>query len=207
MGQSEDPHSHAATSRRPFDDIDKWVKIFDDPGRAEWQKPQEVVAALGLRPGDWVADIGAGTGYFSRHLAQAVSAEGRVYAIDTEAGMVEHLAKRAQREKTPQVRAVKAEPEDPNLPREGVHLVLIVDTYHHLDDRVRYLRRLAGSLRNQGRVAIIDFQKRELPVGPPLDHKLARQSVIDEFVEAGYRLREEPEILPYQYFLIFEPGV
>ncbi len=201
-----DHRSHDATSRHPFDDVEKWVKIFDDPERAEWQKPAEVVAALDLKPGQHVADLGAGTGYFSRFLAEAVGPHGRVYAIDTEPEMVEHLEKRAARERTPQVKAVLARADDPELPEEGIDLVLVVDTYHHLDDRVRYLERLARGLRPAGGVAIIDFQKRELPVGPPPEHKLAREIVIEEFEEAGYRLREEPDLLPYQYFLIFEPG-
>ena len=199
-------HSHDATSRHPFDDVEKWVEIFDDPERAEWQKPAEVVAALGLKPGQHVADLGAGTGYFSRFLAEAVGLHGRVYAVDTESEMVEHLAERAERERTPQVKAVLAQLDDPELPEEGVDLVLVVDTYHHLDDRVRYLERLAERLRPAGGVAIIDFQKRELPIGPPPEHKLAREIVIEEFEEAGYRLREEPDLLPYQYFLIFELG-
>ena len=201
-----DHPSHDATSRHPFDDVEKWVEIFDDPERAEWQKPADVVVALGLKPGQRVADLGAGTGYFSRFLAEAVGPQGRVYAIDTEPEMVEHLARRAERERTLQVDAVLAEPDDPGLPEEGVDLVLVVDTYHHIDDRVHYLERLAKRLRPSGSVAIIDFQKRKLPIGPPPEHKLARETVIDEFDEAGFRLREEPELLPYQYFLIFEPG-
>lgn len=201
----EDLHEHAATARHPFDDIDKWVRIFDDPARDEWQKPEQVVKALGLGEGQRVADIGAGTGYFSRHLAEAVGESGRVYAIDTEREMVEHMARRAEKERTPQVQAILAAPDDPKIPEGGADLVLMVDTYHHIDDRVRYLRRLARSLRPGGRLAIIDFEKRPLPVGPPLDHKLARETVLEELEEAGYRLVEEPGILPHQYFLIFAP--
>jgi ubiquinone/menaquinone biosynthesis C-methylase UbiE len=201
-----DPHTHDATARHPFDDIKKWVGVFDDPGRDEWQKPEHVVQALGLKPGQRVADIGAGTGYFNRHLARAVGRKGKVYAIDIEPQMVEHMRERAEREETPQVEAILGAPDDPRLPEGGVDLVLIVDTYHHVDSRVRYLRRLASRLRPGGRVAIVDFEKRELPVGPPLEHKLSRDEVVGEFVEAGYSLSSEPGGLPYQYFLLFEPA-
>lgn len=204
--RQEDAHPHEATAHHPFDDVRKWVGIFDDPGRDEWQKPQEMVRALGLEPGQSVADLGAGTGYFSRYLARAVGHSGRVYAVDTEPKMVKHLARRARKEGTPQVRALLARPDDPALPADGVDLVLIVDTFHHIDDRVRYLEKLARRLKPGGRVAVVDFEKRPLPVGPPLEHKLARESVIQEFEEAGYELREAPELLPYQYFLIFAPG-
>jgi ubiquinone/menaquinone biosynthesis C-methylase UbiE len=204
--EAPDPHTHDATARHPFDDIKKWVGVFDDPGRDKWQKPEQVVRALGLKPGQRVADIGAGTGYFNRHLARAVGRGGKVYAIDIEPQMVEHMIQRAERENTPQVEPILGAPGDPRLPTDGVDLVLIVDTYHHIDSRVRYLKRLAHRLRQGGRVAIVDFEKRELPVGPPLEHKLARDEVVAEFVEAGYSLREEPGGLPYQYFLVFGPG-
>lgn len=201
-----DPHPHAATAHHPFTDIDKWVRIFDDPSRDKWQKPEEVVSALELEEGQSVADVGAGTGYFSRHLARAVGVSGRVYAVDTEPEMVEHMRARAEKERTPRVEVVLARPDDPGLPEDGVDLVLMVDTYHHIDDRVRYLRRMSQNLRPGGRLAIIDFEKRPLPVGPALEHKLARETVVEEVEEAGYRLVEEPDFLPYQYFLIFEPG-
>ena len=83
-------------------------------------------------------------------------------------------------------------------------MVLVVDTYHHIDDRVAYFRRLRGSLRPPGRVAVVDWQKRELPVGPEMDHKLAREQVVHEMEQAGFKLVEESGILPYQYFLIFQ---
>jgi len=84
-----------------------------------------------------------------------------------------------------------------------VDVVLIVDTFHHLDDRVNYLRRLKPFLKPAGRIAIVDFKKEPLPVGPPPEHKLAREQVVEEFAAAGYRLAAEPAVLPYQYFLIF----
>jgi ubiquinone/menaquinone biosynthesis C-methylase UbiE len=197
--------SHDATSHRRFDDPTYWSSVFDDPARAAWQKPDEVVAALGLRPGQCVADLGAGTGYFSRLLSAAVGPNGTVFAVDPEPNLVAHLRERSEREHTPNVTPVLASADNPRLPAGQVDLVLVVDTYHHIDDRITYLRNLKRVLRQGGRVAVIDWQKRPLPVGPEMDHKLAREQVIDEMKEAGYRLAEEPTFLVYQYFLIFTP--
>jgi ubiquinone/menaquinone biosynthesis C-methylase UbiE len=198
--------SDDATSHRRFDDPAYWSKVFDDPGRAAWQKPEELVAALGLRPGQCVADLGAGTGYFSRLLSAAVGPTGTVLAVDPEPNLVAHLRQRAEREGSANVVPVLASLDNPRLPAGLVDVVLIVDTVHHIDDRVAYFRRLRQALRPPGRIAIVDWQKRELPVGPEMDHKLAREQVVREMETAGYRLVEEPSILPYQYFLIFQPS-
>ena len=203
-GQTPGPHD--ATAHHPFTGVEKWTKIFDDPKRDEWQKPQQVVAALALKPGQIVADLGAGTGYFERQLSKAVAPGGIVLAIDTEPEMVQHLGERARKETTPNVVPVLALPEDPFLPPGRVDCVLIVDTYHHLDDRLDYFRRMQDSLAPGGRVAVVDFHKRDMPVGPPLQHKLAREFVVDEMKEAGYLLADEKTFLPYHYFLIFRPG-
>jgi predicted methyltransferase len=197
---------HDATAHHPFTDVDRWTKLFDDPRRDAWQKPQEIVAALGLRPGQVVADLGAGTGYFERYLSRAVTPGGIVLAVDSEPEMVRHLGQRALKEQTPNVVPVLALPDEPFLPPRRVDCVLIVDTYHHIDDRLDYFRRMKEALAPGGRVAIVDFHKRDLPVGPPPEHKLAREFVLDEMKQAGWRLAAEPTFLPYHYFLIFQPA-
>ncbi len=200
------PHAgtHDATSHHSFADVGSWVAVFDDPARAAWQKPAAVVAALQLRPGMSVADLGAGTGYFSRYLAAAVGDTGTVFAVHTEPNLVAHLRERAEHEHTPNVVPILASADNPRLPASGVDVVLIVDTVHHIDDRTNYLRRLRQVLKPGGRVAIIDFKKEDIPVGPPPEHKLARAQIVEELTSAGYRLVAEPDVLPYQYFLIFQ---
>jgi len=198
-------HDHDATVSHPFDDVERWESVFDDPSRAEWQKPAEIPAAIGLKEGMVVADIGAGTGYFERYFSKAVGPDGRVYAVDIEPHMVAHLEKRAAEEKTPNVVAVLAEPDDPKLPAGGVDVIFVCDTWHHINDRLAYLKRLAASLRPGGRLAIVDFHKKPLPVGPPPQHKLAREVVVDELAQAGWSLAGESDRLPYQYLLIFTP--
>jgi ubiquinone/menaquinone biosynthesis C-methylase UbiE len=187
-----------------FEDTERWIERFESPERAAYQKPDEVVAALGLKPGQTAADIGAGSGYFTFRLARAVGPGGRVYAVDIEPGMVAAIGERAESEQGGDVvTGIVAEPDDPKLPDGKIDLVLVVNTIHHIENRVDYLGRLAEDLTPAGRVAIVDYKEGDLPVGPPAAHKLSRQTVIDEFAEAGYRLEREETFLPYQHFLIF----
>ena len=197
--------SDRATAFHSFADVSYWSTVFDDPERDAWQKPKELVAALALRPGQTVADLGAGTGYFSRYLAAAVGPDGSVLAVEVEPTLVVHLRDRADREATANVVPVLASTDNPRLPTGGVDLVLIADTYHHLDHRTRYLPQLRGALRPGGRIAIVDWKPGALAKGPPPDHKLPREQVIDEMRIAGFTLAEDDDVLPYQYFLVFRP--
>jgi ubiquinone/menaquinone biosynthesis C-methylase UbiE len=192
-----------ATSRRSFADVEHWKSVFDDPTRDEWQRPQEVVKALALKPGMSVADLGAGTGYFSRYLSSAVGESGTVFAVEVEPNLIVHLRERAEKEASANVIPILASYDNPRLPPRSVDLVLIVDTFHHIDDRRTYLEKLNRVLKRGGRVVIIDWQKRELPVGPPIDHKLSEEQIEQEMRAVGYELLQRPDILPYQYFLIF----
>ncbi len=198
--------SHDATVHHPFKGIDQWVRVFDDPKRDAWQKPEETVAALRIVPGMTVADLGAGTGYFNRYLSKAVGPRGMVLALDTEVEMVQHMAERNRREKLSNVLPVLVNPDDPFLPSHRLDRVLIVDTYHHIDDRLNYFRRMKEALAPKGSVVVVDYFKRPLPVGPPPEHKLGRDFVIDEMRQSGYTLAREETFLPYQYFLVFEPA-
>lgn len=197
---------HDATSRHPFNEVKKWVRVFDDPARDEWQRPADVVAALHLEPGMTVADLGSGTGYFVEHLSRPVSPGGMVLAIDTEPEMVKYIGARATRGGLGNVVPVLAQPDDPYLPLGRVDRVLIVDTYHHIDNRLGYFGTMLKALTSSGRIAIVDFKKKPLPVGPPPEHKLTRGFVIEEMETAGWTLDREETFLPFQYFLIFRPA-
>jgi SAM-dependent methyltransferase len=192
--QSPGTHEHS------FHDADKWARVFDDPQRDAWQKPHEVIQALKLDPNAAVADIGAGTGYFSSRLARMLPA-GRVYAVDTEPDMVKHLRERAKRENLQNIIVVPAQPDNPKLPGK-VDLALFVDVYHHVANRERYLRTLGESLKPDGRVAIVDFRM-DAPTGPPKSARVAPDRVKSEFRSAGYDLVQEHAFLPNQYFLVF----
>jgi ubiquinone/menaquinone biosynthesis C-methylase UbiE len=133
-----------------------------------------------------------------------VGPEGTVLAIDPEPEMVRFLGQRARRDGLGNVLPVLGMYEDPFLPRGRVDRVLIVDTYHHIDDRLDYFGRMRRDVAPGGRVVIVDFHKRPLPVGPPPEHKLDRKTVVDEMERAGWRLDGEIRTLPYQYVLVFD---
>ncbi|HKY30923.1 MAG TPA: class I SAM-dependent methyltransferase [Candidatus Polarisedimenticolia bacterium] len=203
--QHDHQRDHQATADHPFDDVEKWVRIFEAPERAAWQKPAEIPGALGVEPGMAVADIGAGTGYFGPHFSRAVGPEGVVYAVDLEPKMVAYMEERFRKEGLSNVRPQLGAADDPKLPQAGLDLIFLCDTYHHVSGRVEYIAKLGRALKSGGRVAIVDYHKRELPVGPPPEHKLAREQVISEFAEAGWVMTGERDLLPYQYVLIFAP--
>jgi SAM-dependent methyltransferase len=192
------PHTH----RHSFGDAEKWAHVFDDPARDAWQKPHEVIQALALPPEARVADLGAGTGYFAARLANMLPG-GRIYAADIEPDMVRYLGERAKREGLANLVPVAAAPDDPHLP-EMVDLILLVDVYHHIEDRVAYFRRLHEALRPGGRVAIVDF-KLDSPAGPPRAARIAPDTVKAEMAAAGYALTATFDFLPRQYFLVFQP--
>jgi ubiquinone/menaquinone biosynthesis C-methylase UbiE len=200
---AEQAHAPAGV-HHGFAEVEKWEARFESPARAQWQKPDDVVRALNLRPGQVVVDLGAGTGYFARRFAPAVAPGGQVLALDVEPAMVEHM-KRDAREHALQNYAARAvKPHDPELTDASVDVVFLCNTYHHIANRPTYFRRVARALRSGGRVVIVDFVKREIPVGPPPQHKIAREAVVQEMAEAGYSLARAHDFLPYQYFLEFE---
>jgi arsenite methyltransferase len=204
---------HAARAQKPsenphhgFHDAAYWAKTFESPERAKWQKPDQVVRALKLKPGQVVIDIGAGTGYFTRRFAKAVAPLGKAVGLDIEPEMVAYMQADAKKLGVNNYDARVVKPDDPGLAPNSVDLVFFCDTLHHMDNRVAYFRKLAAALRPGGRVAVIDFKKKPLPLGPPPEIKLSREQVVGEFHDAGYRLVAEYNFLPYQYFLEFEPG-
>lgn len=184
-----------------FDNPELSAKSFDDPARDAWQMPDRVIATLSLKPGQIVADIGSGTGYFTIRLAKS-PAKPKVYGADIEPAMVKYLQDRAVKEGTGNVIAVTAAADKPNLP-EPVDLVLIVDTYHHIGDRQTYFSKLKSSLKPGGRVAIIDF-KPDSPEGPPKEFRFPPEKFQAEMSKAGYKLAQKYDFLPRQHFLIFE---
>lgn len=192
-----------STHHHSFGEAEKWAHVFDDPKRDEWQKPHEVIRALALPPDAVVADIGAGTGYFSARLATMLP-KGRVFAADIEPSMVRHLAERAARDGLSNLTPVRAQADTPGLPAK-VDLVLMVDTYHHIEGREHYFRGLRTLLKPEGRVAIIDFT-RESPEGPPRSERILPAQVIAEMKAAGFELAATHSFLPRQYFLVFRPA-
>jgi SAM-dependent methyltransferase len=185
---------------RHFDNAVEWAKRFDDPARDAWQMPARVIDALQLQSGQLVADIGAGTGYFTVRLAKSPAAP-KVYAVDIEPSMVEYVKQRAVREGLKNVVAVQAGPERTNLP-ESVDLVLVVDTYHHIPSRVAYFTALKARMKPGARLAIVDFRK-DSPEGPPVEFRFTPDQISAELAKAGFSLQTSHDFLPRQIFLIY----
>ncbi|MBM4283387.1 MAG: class I SAM-dependent methyltransferase [Deltaproteobacteria bacterium] len=185
-----------------FDDAAFWAQRFDDPERDAWQKPDAVVAALALPADAVVADVGAGTGYFAVRLARSLR-QGRVLALDVESSMVRYVEQRARAEGLDNL-AARVTPADRADVDAGTDLVLVVDTFHHIADRVAYFGALRPRLSPRGRVAIVDFRV-DSERGPPKAHKLAPELVTVELAKAGYALVATHDFLPDQYLLVFAP--
>lgn len=182
-----------------FSEVERFARHFDDPSRDAWQRPAEVVKLMQLQAGQVVADIGAGTGYFLSHLAQAVGPKGRVIALDVEPNMVEFMRRRAQTSGWSQVSAGTVPPDDPKLQPASVDRILIVNTWHHIGQRPVYAAKLARALKRGGSVWVVDFT-RESDIGPPADHRLSAEEVLAELAAGGLRAAVvTEETLPKQY--------
>lgn len=186
----------AHQQHHPPRDTQEYARALEDPGRDKWQKPDEVVKALGLKKDDVVADLGSGPGYFTRRFAPLVA---KVYAVDIDA---DFLAM-AKQDAPANLETVLAAPDDPRLAPASVDLIFICDVLHHIDNRAAYLPKLKRALKPGGRIVNIDFYKKPLPLGPPVGMKLSEDEVIGEFKAAGLRLDQTQDFLPYQYFLVF----
>jgi SAM-dependent methyltransferase len=196
-----------ATATHDFEDVGHWVSVFDDPARDAWQKPAQVAEALQLRPGSVVADVGAGTGYFVPYWSRAVGERGAVFAVDVEPGLVAHLRDRAEKEATANVVPILGSAGNPRLPPAVVDVAVLVNTYHHIDLRRDYFRRFRRFLAPEGRLVIVDWRAEgEMPVGPPLDHRVPAAQVVEELAAAGYVPVGSFDFLPYQYGRIFRVG-
>lgn len=195
---------HSPATQQRFSDIEVWVKRFEDPARDAWQKPAEVVKTMNVKPGDVVADIGAGTGYITRHIAVAVAPGGKAIGLDIEQSMVDYMREDARKLglNTYEARVVKTD--DPELGPASVDVVFLCNTYHHIENRAVYFRNLSRSLKPGGRIITIDFYK-NTDFGPPRDHKLAKEVVLTEMKQAGYRLDKDLKFLEHQYYLEFVP--
>ncbi|MFL5442481.1 MAG: class I SAM-dependent methyltransferase [Myxococcales bacterium] len=196
------PHEHQHGKHGNPEDVDSYIARMEEPGRAAWQKPDEVLKALGLAPGQVVCDIGAGPGYFALRAARLGT---QVFAVDVEPRILQALQKRIAKSGLRTVTPVLGLDDNPLIPERACDLVLVVDTYHHFPDGPAYLQRLARSLKPGGRIANIDFHKRELPVGPPVQHKVTRDDFLRDAQAAGLELDKEYDFLPYQYFLVLRP--
>jgi SAM-dependent methyltransferase len=190
---------------RPFAEVEKYIAFLDRPDRAAWQKPDEVVTALGLRGNETVFDLGAGSGYFSFKLAQALP-RGKVVAADLEPEMIRHIHHKAMVEGLTNLSPVIIKADDPQVPGEA-DLVFVCDVLHHVQDRAGWLKKAVSEMKPGARFVLIEFKEGKLPEGPPESVKIPRKQLVELVTRAGLALEaERADLLPYQVFLVFRKG-
>lgn len=186
---------------KDFSDASGFSKAFDDPARDAWQRPAEVIELLHIEPGSVVADLGSGTGYFEGWLSRAVGPSGQVLALDVEPKMIEFVKQRAEQQGLSNVTARLVALDDPGLAPGSVARVLIVDTWHHIDDRASYASKLARALAPGGEVWIVDFTL-ESDVGPPARYRVSAEQAVSELEAGGLKAEiVTGEQLPKQYLV------
>ena len=202
----EHPHGHGPFDRhRNPADFERYLGKLENPDREAWQMPDRVVEALALRPGDVACDLGTGPGYLALRMARAVGPSGSVYAIDVEPRMIEVIGRRIRESGIENVHPILSPAGRVSLPPRRCKVILIVNTFHHFPDGAAHLKRLAGRLTADGRIVVVDFHRRETPVGPPPEHRMSRVEVAAEARRAGLEVVRERRFLPYQYFLELAP--
>jgi arsenite methyltransferase len=201
-----------APKQRTAEDIHKmhqdpkaYIAMLENPQRDAEQKPDEVIAALGLKEGEVLADIGAGSGYFSVRFAPKVGARGRIYAVDINPDMILYMNRRIRDMQLKNMATILSAPDDPLLADASINRFFICNTWHHVENRPSYIALMKKMLKPGGQVIVVDYMKKQLPVGPPPEMKMAREEVIREMESNGFKLSKEHTFLPYQYFLIFVP--
>ena len=177
--------------------------LLEAPDRDLWQRPDQLMDAMGIADASVVADIGAGSGWFTIRLARRVGPQGLVYAEDVQSEMLTAITRRVQREGLTNVRPVRGQNSDPRLPSLSLDAVLVVDAYHEVEDRVTMLANLARALKPQGRIGVVDFKLDGTGPGPSPEERVSPDVVVKDAAKAGLRLLRQEPFLPYQYFLIF----
>lgn len=189
----------AQPQRRLFPPID--LGLLESPDRAAWQKPEQIMDLLHVADGSSVADIGAGAGWFTIHLARRVGPNGVVYSQDVQREMLEAIRRRVSREGLQNVRTRLGDGSNPNLQVSGLDAIVVVDAYQEVEDRVTFLQNLARALKPNGLIGVVNWNPGRGGPGPPENVRVDKASVISDVRAAGLRIVDE-ETLPYQYLLV-----
>jgi len=172
-------HDHS----KPFKHTDKYIDFLEREDRIKWQKPDAVIEMLNIREDEKIADVGAGSGYFSFPFASVVP-QGKVDIKNIE--------------------AILAEPDDPKVPRDS-DIVFICDVLHHIEHKLPWLKKIHDQMQKGARLILIEFQEGDLPEGPPEKIKIPQDEIITMAINAGFtRISADNKLLPYQTFLVFE---
>lgn len=197
---TEAPTSATGTERKTSEPYTGDLSVFESPGREDRLQINRVMDILSIVPGKSVADIGAGSGWFSVRAARRIGAAGSVYAVDINPEAIRYIDKRIKKEQLGNVKTILSEPDDPLLPARSVDAVLLLKTYHEVAQPVVLLRKLRGALRPGAKVGVIDRN------GNGENHGVGRDVVIREAKEAGYDLLAQYDFVKkdqMDYFLVF----
>src|SRR5512137_2543930 len=178
---------------------------LERPERESEEQPSKAIAALDIKPGQVVADVGAGSGYYTVRLAERVGPTGRVFAADIQPEMLDLLRARVTRARLDQVELVRSTETDPGLPEGVCDLVLMVDVYHELARPQEVLRKLRASLKPDGRLVLVEFRKESAWVPIREEHKMSVKEARMELEAEGYRFDRVIDVLPWQHILVFRP--
>lgn len=192
---------HSGHHDHRFDDPEEYAEQWNDPERDDWQQPEDILAAMAIEPGMTVADLGAGTGYFVPFLADAVGDEGTVVAIDIEASMLEYIENLAADHDLTNLETLQAGTDTTGLEPGQVDRILTVNTWHHFPDRPDYAAHLHERLADGGSLWVVDYQE-DSPSGPPREHRLPPQVVVDELEAGGFDAEIHPLELPRQFVIV-----
>jgi len=200
MTSSPAAATHLAETRKTSEPYTGDLSIFDSPGRDERLQINRVMKILGVSPGTVVADIGAGSGWYTVRAAKRVTETGLVYAVEINPEAIRYITQRIQKENLHNVKTILSKPDDPLLPANKIDSVLLLKTYHEVAEPVTLLRNLRASLRTGAKVGVIDRN------GNGENHGVARDVVIREASQAGYTLQEQYDFVKgdgMDYFLVF----
>jgi predicted methyltransferase len=184
---------------RLFPPID--LGLLESPDRAAWQKPEQIMDVLHVADGSKVADIGAGAGWFTIHLARRVGPNGVVYSQDVQPQMIEAIRRRVSREGLQNVQTRRGAGSDPNLRASGLDAIVVVDAYQEVKDRVTFLQNLAKALKPNGLIGVVNWKPGRGGPGPAENERVDKASVTADVRAARLRIVDE-ETLPYQYMLV-----
>ena len=207
--QAGTPHSALSTrrsapaERKPADVISPaGAAWLERETREQEERPEIVIRTMKLKDGDVVADIGAGTGFYSRRLARAVGPSGRVYANDVQPEMIALLREKAAEEKITNIVPVVGDEADPKLPSTTFDWILLVDVYHEFQQPKAMLAAIKRALKPTGRVALVEY--RETTTQIRAEHRMTKDQVLSEWLPAGFKLVEIVEAMPLQRLYVFE---
>ena len=189
--------------KKPFKNAEKYIVFLEREDRMNWQRPDAIIEELDLKGDEIIADVGAGSGYFSFRFASKLP-KGKVYAIDIEPEMIRYIHHKAIINDIKNIEAILAKPDDPKVPGDS-DIVFICDVLHHIENKSLWLKMIHNQMQKGARLILIEFKEGDLPEGPPEKIKISQNEIIKIVINGGFtRISADNKLLPYQTFLVFK---